>query len=209
MNVLLASFVLVFGLTMLARPTMGAGWFWDAGNGFGFASFAGLLCLMVTSSRRLDVRAHQLLGYVVLLLAALHAFWFLLGDAAFAEFLKPGAPDYMWLGVAGMLLLAVLVASALLPDRLQMYRDYGAFKHWHEVQAVACIAAVSYHVMRSGFYLGSWYQVLLFGSLVAVAIFGRWLVPRLGQLSIARPMAFLYVSLAFTAAFAAIRNLPE
>lgn len=208
MNVLLATFVLVFGLTMLARPTMGAGWFWDAGNGFGFAACAGLLCLMLTSSRRLDVRAHQLLGYAVLLLAVVHAFWFLLGDAAFAEFLKPGAPDYMWLGVAGMLLLFFLVVSALLPERMRLYRDYPAFKYWHEVQAVACVAAVSYHVMRSGFYLGSWYQVMLFTGLASLVIFGRRLVVRFGQLDIARPTAFVFVSLAFTAAFVAIRNLP-
>ena len=208
MVVLLASFGLVFGLTMIARPTMGAGWFWDAGNGIGFAAFAGILCLMITSSRRLDVRLHQLLGYVVLLLALVHAFWFLLGDAVAAEFLKVGAPDYMWLGVAGLLLLAVLELVALLPDRLRVHRDYAAFRYWHEVLAVVALAAVTYHVLGSGFYLGRWYQVVMFGGLAALVIFGRRWRLRLGQLPIVRPPLFLFVSIVFTAAFAALRNLP-
>ena len=78
MTALVATILAVFAVTFLASPTMGAGSFWDAGNAFGFAAFAGLLYLTITSSRRLDVRAHQLLGYAVLSTAVLHAFWFLL-----------------------------------------------------------------------------------------------------------------------------------
>ena len=65
---------------------MGAGIFWDAGNALGFAAFAGLLYLTITSSRRLDVRAHQLLGYGVLAVAVAHAFWFMLGDGAVIDY---------------------------------------------------------------------------------------------------------------------------
>ena len=116
MLVILSTLAVIFLIPFLAAPTMGAGWFWDAGNAMGFAAFAGLLYLTITSNRRLDVRAHQLLGYAVLFLALLHAFWFLLGDAAVVEYIKPDAPDYMWLGVVGLLFLGVLIAVALLPD---------------------------------------------------------------------------------------------
>ena len=135
MKALLATFAAVFLLTFLAAPTMGAGWFWDAGNAIGFAAYAGLLYLTITSSRRLDVRAHQVLGYGVLFVAVAHAFWFMLGDAAVVEFMKPGAPDYMWHGIVSLLLLGVLITVALVPDRFRVHSDYPAFKYWHRQQA--------------------------------------------------------------------------
>jgi hypothetical protein len=64
MKALLATFAAVFLLTFIATPTMGAGWFWDAGNALGFAAFAGLLYLTITSSRRLDVRDTRYSGTV-------------------------------------------------------------------------------------------------------------------------------------------------
>ena len=81
MIILLATLGAVFLTTFLAAPTMGAGWFWDAGNGLGFAAFGGLLYIGITSCKRPDIRAHQILGYTVLFVAVTHALWFLLGDA--------------------------------------------------------------------------------------------------------------------------------
>jgi predicted ferric reductase len=208
MKSVLATLGTVFLLTFLAAPTMGAGWFWDAGNGLGFAAYAGLLYLTITSSRRLDVRAHQVFGYAVLLLALLHAFWFLLGDAAAVEFIKPGAPDYMWLGVAGLLLLGVLITVALIPDRLRVHKDYPAFKYWHRVLAIVTIACITYHIVVSDFYLATWYQAALFVTLAVAVSFGRMYWIRLGQLPIASVSIYLLLSVMLTAAFAAVRNLP-
>jgi predicted ferric reductase len=208
MKSVLATLGTVFLLTFLAAPTMGAGWFWDAGNGLGFAAYAGLLYLTITSSRRLDVRAHQVFGYAVLLLALLHAFWFLLGDAAAVEFIKPGAPDYMWLGVAGLLLLGFLITVALIPDRLRVHKDYPAFKYWHRVLAIVTIACITYHIVVSDFYLATWYQAALFVTLAVAVSFGRMYWIRLGQLPIASVSIYLLLSVMLTAAFAAVRNLP-
>jgi hypothetical protein len=184
LKALLTTLTAVFLITFLAAPTMGAGWFWDTGNGLGFASFAGLLYLSITSSRRLNVRAHQVLGYAVLFLALLHAFWFLLGDAAATEFIKPGAPDYMWLGVLGLLLLGVLITVALVPDRQRVHKDYPAFKYWHRVIAIATTGCIAYHIVVSGFYLGAWYQALLFVTFALAVSFGRVYWIKLGQLPI-------------------------
>ena len=208
MKSLLATLGTVFLLTFLATPTMGAGWFWDAGNGLGFAAFAGLLYLTITSSRRLDVRAHQVFGYAVLSLGLLHAFWFLLGDAAAVEFIKPGAPDYMWLGVVGLLLLGILITVALIPDRLRVHKDYPAFKYWHRVLAIATIACITYHIVVSDFYLATRYQAALFVALAVAVSFGRMYWIRLGQLPIATVSVYLVLSVMLTAAFAAVRNLP-
>lgn len=208
MKALLATLSAVFLITFLAAPTMGAGWFWDAGNGLGFAAFAGLLYLTVTSNRRLDVRAHQVLGYAVLFLALLHAFWFLVGDSAAVEFVKPAAPDYMWLGIIGLLLLGILITVAVVPDRPRVHKDYSAFKYWHRVIAIATIACITHHIVVSNFYLAAGYQSILFVALTAIVSFGRMYWIKLGQLQIATVSAYLLLSIVLSAAFAAARNLP-
>ena len=208
MKALLATFAAVFLLTFLATPTMGAGWFWDTGNALGFAAFAGLLYLTITSSRRLDVRAHQLLGYGVLFVTVMHVFWFMLGDGAVIEFMKVGAPDYMWHGIVSFLLLGYLITVALVPDRFKVHRDYPAFKYWHRVLAIIAIGSATYHIVVSNFYLGTWYQGLLFAALAIAVAFGRGYWMRLGQLPIVNTGVYLGVSLLFAALFSAARNIP-
>lgn len=208
MKSLLYTFVTIFLISFLASPTMGAGWFWDVGNGIGFAAFAGLLYLGVTSYRRLDVRAHQLFGYATLFLALAHVFWFLLGDAAVVDFIKIGAPDYMWLGVAGLVLLFILVTIALVPDRHRVHKDYGTFRYWHRVLAVATITCCTYHVVVSQFYLHAWYQVALLTAVVIAASFGRAYWIKLGTIKTATPANYLSLTALFAGLFSVIRNWP-
>lgn len=208
MKALFATLAGVFLITFLATPTMGAGWFWDSGNALGFSAFGGLLYLTITSNRRLDVRAHQVLGYGVLFVAIAHAFWFLLGDAAMTEFLKPGAPDYMWLGVVSLLLLGILMTIAIVPDRMRVHKNYPAFKYWHRVVAIATIATATYHIVVSNFYLGSWYQVVLLVIFTIGVSFGRAYWIKLGQLPIATNVAYVLVSVVLGGLFVTIRNLP-
>lgn len=208
MKALIATLAVVFLLTFLAAPTMGAGWFWDSGNAIGFAAFGGLLYLTITSNRRLDVRAHQVLGYGVLFVAMAHAFWFLLGDAAVPEFLKPGAPDYMWLGVVSLLLLGILMTVALVPDRMRVHKTYPAFKYWHRVIAIATLASATYHIVASDFYLGTWYQDLLFVLFAIAVSVGRAYWIKLGQIRIVSNAAYVLTSVLFGALFVTVRNLP-
>jgi len=198
----------VFLITFLAAPTMGAGWFWDTGNGIGFAAFAGLLYLTITSNRRLDVRAHQIIGYAVLLLVVGHAFWFLLGDATAVEFIKLGAPDYMWLGIVSVVLLAVLITTAIVPDRLRVHKDYPSFKYWHRVLTISMIASAAYHVIVSNFYLDAWYQAVLFVFISIAVCLGRAYWIKLGQIAIVSPVVYVALSVAMAVAFAGLRNLP-
>jgi hypothetical protein len=208
MNPLLATLAVVFLITFLAAPTMGAGWFWDAGNGIGFAAFAGLLYLTITSNRRLDVRAHQVLSYAVLLLVIGHAFWFLLGDATAVEFIKFGAPDYMWLGIVSLILFIVLVTTANIPDRLRVHKNYPSFKYWHRALTVTVIGGAAYHIVVSNFYLGTWYQALLFAFISISVCLGRNYWIRLGQIAIVSPAVYLALSAVLIVAFTGIRNVP-
>lgn len=208
MNPLLATLAVVFMITFLGAPTMGAGWFWDAGNGIGFAAFGGLLYLTITSNRRLDVRAHQILGYAVLLLVVAHAFWFLLGDATVVEFIKFGAPDYMWLGMVSLILFIVLITTANVPDRLRVHKNYPGFKYWHRVLTIVVIAGAAYHIVVSNFYLGSWYQALLFVLISIAVCLGRAYWTKLGQIAIVSPAVFIALSGVLVIAFAGLRNFP-
>lgn len=208
MKALLATFAVVFSLTFLATPTMGAGWFWDAGNGLGFAAFAGLIYLTITSARRIDVRAHQVLGYGVLFVAIAHVFWFMLGDGAVVEFMKLGAPDYMWHGIASFLLLGFLITVALVPDRFRVHKNYPSFRYWHRVVAIATIGTATYHIVVSNFYLGAWYQGLLFALLAIAVVFGRAYWLKLGQIPVARTSMYIVTSLAVAAVFTVVRNIP-
>ncbi len=208
MKILVASFAVVFLITFLATPTMGAGWFWDSGNAIGFAAFAGLIYLMITSAKRVDVRAHQLLGYGVLFVAAAHAFWFLLGDAAVVEFVKIGAPDYMWLGIASFLMLCVLMTIAIVPDRVRVHKNYAMFRYWHQVLAITTIATATYHIVVSNFYLGHWYQGLLFVGAAVAAAFGHSYWAMLKQLEIVPNSILILVSAIFCAVFVTVRNFP-
>jgi len=209
MKALLATFAGVFLITFLATPMMGAGWFWDVGNGLGFAAFAGLIYLTITSARRIDVRAHQVLGYGVLFVAIAHVFWFMLGDGAVVEFMKLGAPDYMWHGIVSFLLLGFLITVALVPDRFRVHRNYPSFRYWHRVVAIATIGTATYHIVVSNFYLGAWYQGLLFSLLAIAVVFGRAYWIKLGQIPVAKNSAYLLTSVVVAAAFAAIRNMPS
>lgn len=198
----------VFVITFLGAPTMGAGWFWDTGNGIGFAAFAGLLYLTITSNRRLDVRAHQVLGYAVIALVVGHAFWFLLGDATAVEFIKIGAPDYMWLGIVSLFTFIVLIMTANFPDRIRVHKNYPSFKYWHRVLTVVVIGGAAYHILVSNFYLATWYQAVLF-ILASIAVcVGRSYWVRLGQIVIASPTNFLAISSVLVITFVGLRNLP-
>ena len=124
------------------------------------------------------------------------------------EFIKPGAPGYMWLGVVGLLLLGILITVALIPDRLRVHKDYPAFKYWHRVLAIVTIACITYHIVVSEFYLAALYQAALFVALAVAVYYGRLYWLRLGQLPIATVSVYLLLSVMLTAAFAAVRNLP-
>ncbi len=208
MRILFATMAAVFVITFLGAPAMGAGWFWDTGNGIGFAAFAGLLYLTITSNRRLDVRAHQILGYVVLALVVGHAFWFLLGDATAVEFIKIGAPDYMWLGIVSLIMFVILIMTANLPDRMRVHSNYPSFKYWHRVLTIAVIAGAVYHIVISNFYLANWYQAGLFVLVSLAVCVGRAYWVRLGQIVIASPVIYLALSSVLIIVFVGLRNLP-
>ena len=116
-----------FVIASLFNPSLGAGWFWDIGNGLGFAALAGLLYLSIASARNMHLAAHRFAGHATLLIAAVHVFWFLFGDNAASTYIKPGAPHYMWAGILGFVLLNTVTVLGLPEYRRRIHQktEYG------------------------------------------------------------------------------------
>ena len=203
---LLATVSAVFAITFLSSPTMGAGIFWDSGNAIGFAGFAGTLCLAIASNRPIEMTAHKILGYAVMFVCVLHAFWFLLGDAAVSDYLRPGAPMFMWSGAAGLILLGLVVILSLMPDRGRVHRSYATFRYWHLVLAVLAVYTSAYHIIGNDFYVNSWLQTVLLLLLATGVMFGRKRLRRSFHPTPLTSAQFLIVSVVLGVLFVAMRN---
>ena len=160
----------VVGAVPLSRP--GAGWFWELGNGLGFAALVAMLYLLIDTRRGGKVRTHQLVGYLALGYLAAHILWFLAGDPIAIEYAKPGASWSMWSAWLALLMLLVLVVSSLPNLRPANYHDHLGFRRWHRVLTMVLLAATVHHIAGSGFYV---FHPLQWLSLMALSIFLLWL----------------------------------
>jgi|TARA_Y100000310_G_scaffold338665_1_gene429028 hypothetical protein len=205
MQRLLLTLLTVTSVTLLATPTLGAGWIWDIGNGLGFVAFAGLLYLSKFGGCGENVSAHQLLGFTVLGVTTAHVYWFLLFDAVVMAHIKAGGSVYMWMGILGFVLLAMLIFISLPERRIYVHKSYAVFKYGHRVLALATIMGAGYHIVASGFYLNTSYQVVFFLILVAAALSstqyqGSDLTPQTSWM-------FLVAGTLCVVSFAGIRNI--
>ncbi len=186
---------------------MGGGWVWDANNALGLAALAGMLYLTIPGGARRNVRAHQTLGYAVLAIVLLHALWFLLDDGVAREFITPNAPLYMWTGITGLVLLAVLVFLAEMPARQRVHDGFSAFRKWHQALATAAIAGSIHHIIASGFYFQTKFQAVLLIGLAIAVIFGRGIWTKARWSPHTTPAKFLVTCVIASAVFTGIRNL--
>lgn len=191
---------------MLATPELGAGWQWDTGNALGFAAFAGFLYLGASSTSRMDMKAHRVFGFLILGITTLHAYWFLFSDAAVIDYASPGAPLYMWAGVAALLLLAALIAIGLPASRRYFHKRYASFRAWHRGLAIAVTLAATYHIVASAFYLSTWYQAVLLVALTAAVVLAGRLLGRRRAIAKSDSVYFLAAGSLLSALFVAIRN---
>ena len=197
----------IFLLTMLASPTLGAGWFWDIGNALGFCAFVGLLYMSYASANSVDVKAHRLLGIAVLLIAALHVFWLLLGDPVVVEYIRPDAPHHMWAGILAFVLLNVLILVGLPEYRLRIHIDRNNFRYWHRWTAIGVITASAWHIVGAGQYLRMPHQWIPMLAIAAIACFASRFSSHNNDLSSRSPWLFLGTTLLATSIFALVRNI--
>lgn len=197
----------VFLATMLSSPMLGAGWFWDIGNALGFAAVAGVLYLTLATGPGLNVRIHRQLGYAVLGVATAHVLWLLVGDPAVVDYLKPGAPNYMWAGIIGFLLLVALTLVAMPRVRSRLHKRYSHFRLWHRIIAILTIAGVAWHIVGSNFYLDSLHENAVFVVLIVGVSVGHRRLSVYVNLAPSITRQFLLASAVASVLFVGLRNL--
>lgn len=157
-------------LLTLGAGIAAAGWGWDFANGLGFAAVAGLIYLCVQSAGRVAALHHQAFSYIVLLLIVLHAAWFLIADSIVVEYLKPGAPAYMWAGLLSLFLILFLIISARPTTRKQAFLNRRSFRGWHRALSWLAIGAALFHILGSGLYIRNVLQYLLLVLIILPAL---------------------------------------
>ena len=148
----------------------GEGWFWALGNGFGFVALAGLLYLSMDARNGAKLKRHKKFSYVVFGLIVAHGHWFLIGDPVTLEYLKPGAPAYMWSGVLGFFLMGFLLFSSTDSNRPEQFLSANSFRVWHKLLAIGVVVSSIYHILGSSFYLNQYWQWTLL-SAMAITVF--------------------------------------
>ncbi len=204
-------FCAVLIVSFVTNPGLSGGWYWDLGNGLGFAALASLICLAVITPKLGGLRSHQWISYSAAVYILLHALWFLLGDRITLQYILPGAPAAMWAGILALLLVVFLIVIALPSFRYRAHRHHTAFRQWHLWLSIIIVAATLYHVIGSGFYIRSWVQFLLLLAVVLAGYLGRYIGAAYVDEAVAKYLkptpVFIVVSLFCFVFFAAARNI--
>ena len=194
-KLLLVIYIVVLLIVFLCKPLIGGGWIWDIMNSLGFSSFAAILYLTFPNSGARYVRGHELLAYTTIVITLGHAFWFLIEDAASVEYVRIGAPYYMWAGIGSLAFLLLSVWISVLPARVRIYQNHSSFKFWHRVFAILTIVGALYHILGSGFYLATVGQVSVMLIVTVFVCCARNLKLRIPQSEVATTQELILITI--------------
>lgn len=123
----------------------------------------------------LTLGRHEALGWMALGAAVLHVFFSLVSDHTVVQYLLPTSPLYELAGIAGFILLLVLVATSLAGPRRRLWRSHRNFQATHIILGCLLIALLGVHVVTAGRYTGGYARRVVF---VAVAAGGMAMLLR-------------------------------
>lgn len=147
---------------LLCPPPASAGFVWNlaAGAGYGSLVFALTLYLYplrgagIPHRRLFTVSQHRRIGWIALILAALHAAILLAAQPSTGRYFLPSAPLYMLCGIAALVALAVLVATGIsVRSKLGRSSPAGASTSLvtsHAVLAALLLGLLGAHIVGSG-----------------------------------------------------------
>lgn len=165
---------LLFALTLLSEPRLGADWIWDTGNAIGYLALGALLYLFLDPGLGPRQRLHRWIGYLAAGAVALHALWLLLLDPTLWYYLSPGAPAGMLLGLAALVLLLGLVLLAAPAWKRWFEPDAPTFRRWHWTLAALVLTGSCWHVLGSRLYVSSIEATLVCGLALIIVIGQRF-----------------------------------
>ncbi|MEE4300341.1 MAG: hypothetical protein V2J24_12945 [Pseudomonadales bacterium] len=181
MRVLVPVMVILL-LAAILGDGAGAGARWNLLNGAGFAAcglFVGLSWLSASPARQPGLDAHSDLALWICLFATIHALGLLAAEPTLLEYLGPGAPVYMLVGVLALLVLLALTAASYPGPRQRVWRSWPAFRAWHRWLWLGLLLAIAWHVLGAGFYLDTPAARLLGLGVLVLLPLGFWLDRRL------------------------------
>ena len=132
---------------------------WDIGIGVGYAAvvFASTLYLYpvrgdgLPHRRLFTLSQHRRIGWIALILSALHIAILLIAQPLTSRYLLPSAPLYMLAGTLALIALAILIATGLSARSTLRSRSSGktASVSTHAILAALFLALVGAHVIGS------------------------------------------------------------
>jgi hypothetical protein len=118
----------------------------------------------------LSLGRHELLGWMALGAAVLHALMAVLSDRMVLEYLKPTLPLYQLTGILALVALVVLTSTSVAGVRRRVWRSHRDFQATHII--VGCLLAVllAAHVITTGRYTGGYGRRIVYVAVAAGGI---------------------------------------
>jgi predicted CXXCH cytochrome family protein len=150
---------------------------WEIAQALGLCAVAGCLILCVLAVRprvgaatAFPLRAHRLLGWLILAAALAHVALLLIADPVVAEHLKLTAPRYEFAGMLALLALVMLTAVSTAPCRARLWPRHRDFQATHVAVACVLILALAVHVLVTGRYVHGRVPALTYTLLSAIVL---------------------------------------
>jgi hypothetical protein len=168
-------------LLLCPLPASG-GWLWDSGIALGYASLVVAATLYLyplrgaglPHKRLFTLSQHRRIGWIALGAGLLHTVILLVAQPLVGHYLLPSAPLYMLLGLVGLVVVAILVATGLTARtalRSPTARESTpASVTTHGVLAAALLPVLCIHIVASGQLLDQPAKVITLCVLLAIPL---------------------------------------
>ncbi|MBV8877963.1 MAG: cytochrome c3 family protein [Gammaproteobacteria bacterium] len=150
---------------------------WEIAQALGLCAVAGCLILCVLAVRpragaatAFPLRAHRLLGWLILAAALAHVALLLIADPRVIEHVKLTAPRYEFAGMLALLLLVLLTAASTAPCRARLWPRHRDFQATHVAVACVLVVALAMHVLVAGRYVHGRVDALTYTLLSAIVL---------------------------------------
>jgi hypothetical protein len=150
---------------------------WEIAQALGLCAVAGclILCMLAVRPRAgaataLPLRAHRLLGWLILAAALGHVALLLIADHSVIEHLKLTAPRYEFAGMLALLMLLFLTAGSVTPWRARLWPRHRDFQATHVIIACLLVVTLGVHVIVTGRYVHGREHALIYTLLCAAVL---------------------------------------
>jgi Class III cytochrome C family/Ferric reductase like transmembrane component len=118
----------------------------------------------------LSLHRHEVLGWVALATAALHAVMAVVSEPTVIDYLKPTSPLYQLAGIGAFALLLVLVVTSPAGSRRRLWRSHRNFQATHIIFGCLVTVLLAAHVATAARYTGGYGRRSVFLAVAAGGI---------------------------------------